>query len=154
MSEKKKERQQFLKKLILSGTIQDQNHLMKELESYSIKTTQASISRDLKEIGVAKVRDESGSYRYEIIENISKGVNWNKLSVLFENFVVNIRATNNFIIIKTTPGNANGIASWIDRLDKPEIMGSIAGDDTVLILVDTVKNRRKIEEDFQRIISR
>ena len=110
----KKERQQILRKLINRRGIGDQRSLLGELKKRGIDATQATISRDFQEMGVIKVRVGAGEYRYEISKKISKDILWSKLQVLFDNFVVDIKGTNNLILVKTSPGNANGVGSFID----------------------------------------
>ena len=65
-----------------------------------------------------------------------------------------IKFTNNMIVIKTTPGNANSVAVIIDRLGLPEILGTIAGDDTILIVIDADENRKRIETEFVNILEK
>jgi transcriptional regulator of arginine metabolism len=74
------------------------------------------------------------------------------LRVVFDNFVHELKSTNNLIVIKTAPGNANSVAVIIDRLGLPEILGTIAGDDTILVIVDTDENRKRIENKFITIL--
>lgn len=150
----KRKRQQLLKKILAEQNIGDQLQLIDELKKHNIDATQATISRDLQELGVVKVRVEPGVFKYEVIKKVPKGVLWYKLKVLFENFVLNIKSTNNLLLIKTTPGNANGVASFIDRIELNEILGTIAGDDTVLIVVDTIKNRKFIEKKFSLLLNK
>jgi len=146
------ERQHFLKKIIEEQSVGDQNHLLNELKKHGIVTTQATISRDLQEMGFVKVRVEPGLYRYKTVEKVSKNLVYNRLRILFKNFVTGIKSTNNLILIKTSPGNANSIASLIDGLDHKEILGTIAGDDTILLVVDTDKNRKVVEKEFQDLL--
>lgn len=148
----KKDRQQLLKEIIAQLEIGDQTQLLEELKIRGVEATQATISRDLQEIGVAKVRVKAGMYKYEVIEKVPGNVIWEKLQVLFDNFVLDIKRTGNMILIKTSAGNANGVASFIDRTESPEILGTIAGDDTILVVVDTPENGSKIENDFQILL--
>lgn len=148
----KKERQQLLKKIITEQEIGDQHQLLEELKKLEVEATQATISRDLQEMGVVKVREKPGVYKYEIIKEVPKGVLWVKLKIFFENFVSDIKSTNNLILIKTSPGNANGVASLIDRIELTEILGTIAGDDTVLAIIDTNRNREIIERKFRSLL--
>ena len=145
----KKQRQQILKRIIGEQLIGDQTRLMDELRAFGIDATQATISRDFQDMGVVKVRVRPGIFKYQIIERIPTEVVQKKLKVLFDNFLVDIKSTGNQLLLKTTPGNANGVASFVDRLNKPEILGTVAGDDTILVVVDTEKNREKVEEEFQ-----
>ena len=141
-----------MKKIISEQEVSDQIQLLKELRNSGIETTQATISRDLQELNVVKIRVKQGRYKYEILEKASESDLSDQLRVVFDNFVHEIKATNNLIVIKTAPGNANSVAVIIDRLGLPEILGTIAGDDTILVIVDTDENRKRIENKFITIL--
>jgi len=147
-------RLRLLKKIISEREVSDQIQLLNELKNSGIETTQATISRDLQKLNVVKVRVEPGRYRYEILEKASEGDLRDQLRAVFDNFVNEIKATNNLIVIRTTPGNANSVAVIIDRLGLPEILGTIAGDDTILVVVDTDENRKRIENKFIAILEK
>ena len=70
----------------------------------------------------------------------------------FRTFVTGIRGTGQLVLIKTTPGNAGGVAELVDHLDRPEIVGTVAGDDTILVVVDAEGHRKKIEDVFLALI--
>lgn len=148
----KQERQRLLKEIIARQEIGDQFHLLEALNSHGIEATQATVSRDLQEMGVAKVRIKSGVYKYQVIEKVSNDFILDKLKVLFDNFVIDLKSTTNLLLVKTSPGNANGVASFIDRLDWPEILGTVAGDDTILVVVDNEENRRGVEQRFHVLL--
>ena len=147
-------RLRLLKKTISEQEISDQIQLLNELKNSGIDTTQATISRDLQKLKVVKVRIEPGRYRYQILEKASETDLRDQLRVVFDNFVDEIKSTNNLIVIRTAPGNANSVAVIIDRLGLPEILGTIAGDDTILVVVDTGENRKKIEDEFIGILEK
>jgi transcriptional regulator of arginine metabolism len=147
-------RLQVLKKIISEQEVSDQIHLLNELRNSGIETTQATISRDLQRLKVVKVRVEPGRYRYEILKKASESDLKDQLRVVFDNFVDEIKSTNNLIVIKTASGNANSVAVIIDRLGLPEILGTIAGDDTILVVVNTNENRKKIENGFIGILEK
>jgi len=147
-------RLQVIKKIISEQEVSDQIYLLNELKNSGIETTQATISRDLQRLNVVKVRVEAGRYRYEILKKSSESDLKDQLRVVFDNFVNQIKATNNMIVIKTTSGNANSVAVIIDRLGLPEILGTIAGDDTILIVIDTDENRKRVENEFVNILEK
>ena len=146
------DRQHLLKKIITEQGIGNQHKLFDELKKHGIDTTQATISRDLQEMGFFKVRIKPGKYKYELLERASEGMIWDRLRVLFHNFVTDVKGTKNLILIKTTPGNAQGIASLIDGVTRSEILGTVAGDDTILVVIDTDKNRERIEKELRRFL--
>ena len=150
----KRIRLQVLKKIISEQDVSDQIQLLNELRNSGIETTQATISRDLQELKVVKVRTKPGCYRYEILEKASDSDLRDQMRVVFDNFVKEIKSTSNLIVIKTSPGNANSVAVIVDRLGLPEILGTIAGDDTILIVVDTENSRERIELEFMAILEK
>lgn len=146
------ERQHLLRKIITEQGIGNQYKLFDELKKHGIDTTQATISRDLQEMGFFKVRIKPGEYKYELLERASEGMIWDRLRLLFHNFVTDVKGTKNLILIKTTPGNAQGIASLIDGVTRSEILGTVAGDDTILVVIDTDKNRERIEKELRQFL--
>ncbi len=147
----KKRRQQALRAIILEKGVGDQQHLLDAMIKKGFPTTQATISRDLQEMGFVKIRVGPKKYKYQLLEKTAKEILWDRLQVLFHNFVTEVKGTQNLVLVKTTPGNANGVASLIDGLARPEILGTIAGDDTILVVVDSEKNRAKVENTFRRL---
>lgn len=145
------ERQALIEKIILDG-IGDQRHLLQSLRMQGVETTQATISRDLQEMGYAKVRVAPGVYRYEFMEANTPDQHSKRLQVMFREFVTGMRSTQNQIVVKTLPGNATGVARVMDDWVGPEVLGTVAGDDTILIVIDTEENRRSIEESLQSIL--
>ena len=150
----KKERLRLLKKIIKENEISDQIQLLDELKRKGIDTTQATISRDLQELKIIKIRVRPGMYKYEVLEKPQEGDLWNQLGILFENFVYELKSTGNLLIIKTSPGNANSVAVVCDRLGLPQIMGTIAGDDTILMIIDREENRIALEKRFNAILEK
>ena len=148
----KTRRQQVLRNIVLEKGVGDQHHLLEAMIKNGFSTTQATISRDLQEMGFVKIRVGQGEYKYELLDKTSPGVIWERLRLLFHNFVTDIKSTKNMILIKTSPGNANGVASLIDSIARPEILGTVAGDDTILVVVDTDRNRATVESAFRRLL--
>jgi transcriptional regulator of arginine metabolism len=142
----------LIRKIISEQEVSDQIQLLNQLKNSGVQTTQATISRDLQELNVVKVRVKPGHYKYEILEKVSESNLREQLRVVFDNFVDEIKSTKNLIVIRTAPGNANSVAAIVDRLDIPEILGTIAGDDTILVIVDTDENKKKIESEFVAIL--
>ena len=147
----KGERQSFLKEIIRGRGIADQVELLILLRERGLETTQATISRDLQEIGVAKLRGGHGLAQYALLESRSRDQLMKRLSVYFDNFVSRIDDVGYMVLIHTTPGNASGLASFIDRMEQSEILATIAGDDTILVVVDSEENRIRVKEIFLSI---
>jgi len=129
----KNERLLVIRKLIANEKISSQDELLKQLENYGFKMTQATLSRDLKSLKVAKIPDEEKGYIYyypDIETNISPRT--------MHNFPMNgflsLEFAQGMILMKTLPGFASSIASAIDLMKIWDIAGTIAGDDTILLV--------------------
>ncbi len=127
------DRQNRLIRLIEEKDIETQQELTNILLSEGYKVTQATVSRDIQELGLIKVSANGQKSRY--VKPLDPRLQ--RLKGLFHQSVLSIDSTENFIVIKTLGGSANTAATLIDHLDNPEIMGTIAGDDTIFILVKT-----------------
>ncbi len=150
----KKERLEALRKILKETEVSDQSQLLKELEKMGIHTTQATISRDFHTLKTTKVRIRPGVYKYKLLERSDVSDFQKRLEILFENFVFDIKATGNQLLIKTSPGSANSVASIIDQMNRPEILGTIAGDDTILLIALSEEQRKIIEEEYWEILNR
>jgi transcriptional regulator of arginine metabolism len=148
----KEKRRQVLRDIVAKHGIGDQHHLQTELARRGIDITQATISRDLQDMGYVKVRLDSGAYRYDLYEKTPEGSVWPRLKFLFKNFVTEIKSTENLVLIKTSPGNANGVASLIDALRREEVLGTVAGDDTILVVVDSREHRKAVAQSFEELL--
>ncbi len=150
----KQNRLELLKQIISEKKISDQGQLLNELKKKGIDTTQATISRDFQKLKTVKVRVRPGVYKYKLQEKSDMTGLDERLAILFENFVYDMKSTGNQLIIKTTPGNANSVASLIDHRNTPEILGTIAGDDTILVITESEAKRIDIEKNFKQILDR
>lgn len=132
----KRKRHQHMMKLISERDIKTQEQLTEILRSEGFAVTQATVSRDIKELGLVKTTAQSGGYKYAVqqiaeIENTTEHLN------IFSKAVVSVDSALNQVVIKTYAGMAQAVAASLDRLMSTEIVGSIAGDDTVLLVVRT-----------------
>jgi transcriptional regulator of arginine metabolism len=150
----KKIRHAAIREILAARPAADQSALLQALRKRRIRATQATISRDLRDLGLAKARIEGGGYAYtpEASGTPSPETVEKRLKVMFANFVTGVKDTSHLVLIKTSPGNANGVASLLDSLDRPEILGTIAGDDTVLVVVDTDARRAALAREFRALL--
>lgn len=125
-------RKELISKLISAGGVESQSQLVKLLAKQGVKVTQATTSRDLEEIGAIRVRNAFGNLQYQIPEN------FNKPSSGSRNLILGVEYSGNMAVIRTPSGGAQLLASAIDRngLDGElrNVIGTIAGDDTVLVI--------------------
>jgi len=145
-------RQRLLSEILSRQDPGGQGGLLQKLRKKGVRVTQATISRDLQEMGYVRLRVRPGVFRYERIDSREAGKIRERLKVLFANFVSEIKGVGNLLLVKTSPGNANGVASLIDGLGDPVILGTVAGDDTILVVVDTGRNRERVEHEFRSLL--
>jgi len=136
--------------IIDKEVIETQEELAERLKSLGVEVTQATISRDIKELRLIKVMTEDGRYRYASIEKGENVVTDRLLKVFSESFVSSDYA-NNIVVVKTLPGMAQAAASAIDSLKWNEILGTIAGDDTIMIVCRAEKIAEDLVNKFNRM---
>ena len=144
-------RHAVIKEIIESQEIETQEELSDALRQAGFKVTQATISRDIKELGLIKALDENKKYRYVFVENSDLKIS-TKLITLFRESVVSIASAENLIVIKTLSGSANAAAMAIDKLNLPEMLGCVAGDDTLLMVISDKAHVKKIVERISQLI--
>ncbi len=121
--------------IIKEYAISTQEDLVDKLQSQGIEVTQATISRDIKKLGLIKVPDGYGGYIYSLPSERKQTDIKNWLQRMFRDFVVDMDYSENIIVLNTLPGTANGLGSAIDNVEWGEIIGSVAGDDTLLLVI-------------------
>ena len=132
MKVSKKERHDYILSIIKKQDISTQDELVEALHKLDLEVTQATVSRDIKELGLTKVSNESNIQKY-ISNSRSKEPTTSKLIMVFAQAVISCDNAGNIVVIKTLPGMAGASASTIDSLNLPEVVGTIAGDDTIFI---------------------
>lgn len=126
-------RQRRILELIEAYEIGTQNELAEWLQKENFNVTQATVSRDIKALQLVKVRVGEDKYRYACQENA--GMSDSKFRMIMREFIMSIDYSESIIVVNTAPGNANPVAYAIDQAEWEEIIGTIAGDDTVLLVV-------------------
>lgn len=147
----KARRQAKILELIKTSVIETQEELAEALGRQGIPVTQATVSRDIKELQLNKVPAGDGRYRYAIPEEMPSG-SWDKRRRIFQESVLSIDHSGNIVVIKSLPGTASGVASAIDHLGWPEMIGTVAGDDTVLVVVKPVEATPDIAERIKGLM--
>ncbi|WP_326717244.1 arginine repressor [Vagococcus jeotgali] len=150
---KKSERHLLLKNLIENNIISKQADLLVLLHSRGIDVTQATVSRDIQELGIVKVYDDLGNIRYVCepkkgTEPMTKSL----LEELFMDLVIDITIVQFVIVVKTTLGTSNVIAAELDLLDFPEIIGTLAGVDTIVLFAKTNKEANNVYDKLRSYI--
>lgn len=127
-------RHNMILEIIEAKDIETQEELAEELKRRGVKVTQATVSRDIKELRLLKVLAENGGYKYATVERAEKGMNERFIRILAES-VMSMESANNLIVIKTLSASAAAAAEAIDSLKWPEVLGTVAGDNTILVIV-------------------
>ena len=128
-------RQAVIKSIIGSQIIETQEDLADALRGQRIKVTQATVSRDIKEMMLIKVPTGDGRYRYAYPMQNTVIFTEERMQRLFRDTVVNCDFSENIVVVKTLPGGANTVASALDHANWPEVLGTVAGDDNIFIIV-------------------
>jgi len=130
-------RQEIIKDWITQGSIHSQIEIVDRLKNSGFDVTQATVSRDLEEIGAVRGRDSQGDPNYRINQE-SMDEPLSKVSRLISDLLVDVKSSGNLTVLRTPPGGAQLLASALDRASRagtiPQIIGTIAGDDTVLVV--------------------
>ena len=131
----KSKRQEKILELIHDHSVQTQEQLLAELNDAGFRTTQATISRDIKQLRIIKELGPDGVYRYSTTPKPVEHTFSAKLNLIFRQCITSVDYAQNMIVIKTMPGLANAACSAIDKLEMPELLGTLAGDDTCVVIM-------------------
>lgn len=140
--------------IIKEKDISTQEELVQELRKSGFSVTQATVSRDIKELGLIKVPGGAGVSRYTLPGETVNTWNDDRLKRLFKSSVISMDSSENLIIIKTLPGEAQGVASAVDNAQWPEIIGTVAGDDTILVVTKPKKLTHVVMRKFASLTGR
>ncbi len=143
---RKKERQFTIKQIIQEEKISNQETLLNRLRDRGFKTTQATLSRDLHDMGIVRVPTSDG-YRYAISEE-EGGHSFSRV-VGME--ILGVYNNENNVVVRTITGRAKGVALYIDQIKHKNILATIAGENAIVVVPDTVQNIAQIKEDLERI---
>ncbi len=127
-------RQMAILDLIEKQAIETQEDLAEALRARGIKVTQATVSRDIKELRLLKVLTPAGLYKYATADKAENGMSDRLIRMLSES-LLSVAASNNLVVVKTLNGSANVAAEALDSLRWPEILGTLAGDNTILLII-------------------
>ncbi len=150
----KKGRQEKILELITKYEIETQDDLMDMLMIEGYKVTQATVSRDIRDLDLVKVATPGGTYKY-VVSHMSKGITGG-VSLLrnpIVETVISITCAQNIIVIKTTPGMAQAVATFIDRMPDNNILGCVAGDDTIIIVTMNNDTATEVSQKLKGLLS-
>ncbi len=131
----KSDRQNKILEIIADRDIQTQEQLLSALEQAGFRTTQATISRDIRELRIVKELTSFGTYRYTTLGQKVSGTFSSKLNTIFRECVTDFDYAQNLLVIRTLPGLASAAGSAVDAMNMQVVVGTLAGDDTLLVVM-------------------
>lgn len=146
-------RQAKILQLINEEPLETQEELSNRLREEGIETTQATVSRDIKELRLIKVMTPDGSYRYASAATQQDSVMQKRIETIFRESVTSAETAQNILVIKTLPGLANAAAYAIDAMGDPTVVGTLAGDDTVFCVMRDNASAISLRESALEILS-
>ena len=147
----KKSRHQRIKELVEQFEIETQEELADRLRGDGYTVTQATVSRDIRELKLSKIPMGNGRQKYTILMQSEHYLSDKYIRVLKDGFV-SMDMAQNILVVKTVSGMAMAVAAAIDAMKLKEIVGSIAGDDTIMMAVRTVEDTQQVMEKIQNML--
>lgn len=138
--------------IINSKDVETQEELADELKKGGMDVTQATVSRDIKELKLIKVLSDSGRYKYATIQH-TENFMLNKLVSIFTQTVLRVENVTNFVVVKTISGSAAAAAEAIDSLNFDGIAGTIAGDNTIFVLTRSEERAQEIVQKMKKLMN-
>lgn len=146
-------RHEKIKELIQQYDIDTQEELASRLNEAGFKVTQATVSRDIRALKMMKVTGKDGKSRYVILQEFPTELG-EKYTRVLHDALLTIDQGQNILVIRTVPGMAMGVAAALDALNWEEILGSIAGDDTVMCVARTLEEASSVAERLKSILQK
>lgn len=143
-----------IKEIVERYVIETQEELAEALSKHGIEITQATVSRDIKELMLIKVPTGDGRYRYAFPPEQNIVLSQARMERTFHDSIVTIDYSQNIVVLRTLPGTAQAVAYTIDYVKWPEIIGTVAGDDTIFVLVKPIEAVPQVIAKFQSLMGR
>ncbi len=147
----KSARQAAILNLVSDREVRTQEELAYLLKELGYRVTQATVSRDIKELRLLKILSPSGGYRYATSEQAEHGIS-ERFVRLFKDSVLSIDCAGNIVVIKTLAGAANVAGEAIDSMRWVEVLGTISGDNTIIVIVKTAEDALLVVDKFNDIL--
>ncbi|MBR6102777.1 MAG: arginine repressor [Ruminococcus sp.] len=151
----KNKRQELIIRLVSENEISTQDELQRLLKENGCDVTQATVSRDINELSLIKVCTESGKYRYSVpnLGRFSSGGNIAALSIITEG-VISVDHAVNTVVVKCHIGMAQAVCAKLDRAEIENVVGTIAGDDTIFMLMRTERDAARLVKELETVINK
>lgn len=147
----KADRHSKIIELINRYQIETQEELADKLNEEGFQVTQATVSRDIRELNLTKISDGTGEQRYAVLQNQGSDLNEKYVRILRDGFI-SMDMAQNLLVVKTVPGMAMAVAAALDAMPWPEMVGCIAGDDTIMCAIKSIEDTIQVMEKLNRLI--
>ena len=144
-------RQNKILEIIAKNEIETQDELVQSLRNLNFDVTQATVSRDIKELGLIKILSDSKKYKYAYVETNEQQIS-NKIVGIYKEVVISVKIALNLVVVKTLKCFASGISSYIDKMNIDILMGTVYGEDTVMCITENTTDAESVYEKLINII--
>lgn len=148
----KNDRQNKILEIITTENIETQEQLLERLQAHGISSTQATISRDIKQMHLIKEPAGHGVYKYAVSGNRSKLNFAERLRTIFRESVTSVESAQNIVVVKTMPGLASAACAALDDMNINYMVGSLAGDDTAFLVMRDNESARDFAKEIQEML--
>lgn len=148
----KNDRQKMILDIIAQEVVETQEQLLSLLQERGFSGTQATISRDIKQLHLVKAPAGQGKYRYAVSDHSTKIHVADKLQTIFRESIVNVDYAQNLVVIHTMSGLANGAAAALDGMKIDQLLGTLAGDDTVLLIMRNAESAAELATSVKSML--
>jgi len=148
----KNSRQAMILEIVSQEDVETQEQLLARLRDRGVQCTQATISRDIKQLHLVKEPVGQGAYKYAVSDKRTELNLAEKLRTIFRECIVSIDYAQNIVVVKTMPGLANGACSALDNMDMSDIVGSLAGDDTAFLVMRTTESAELLCQEIKEML--
>ena len=145
-------RQSKILELISTNEIETQEELVSSLKDANFDVTQATISRDIKELGLIKILTDSKKYKYAVVSSSAQSLS-NKCLNIFKECVISVKSAMNLTIVKVIKGTAGMVSNLIDQLSMSQIMGCTYGDDTVMVITSDQEDAYFVRDKLNSLLN-
>ncbi len=147
----KEKRQARLLQLVAEGGLGTQDDITEALRRSGFPVAQATVSRDIRELGLVKMRDKSGKVRFVLKESKDGIALSHKFATIFSESIVSVKNAQNLVVVKCLTGMANAACAALDTVEFSEVIGTIAGDDTFLLILPDNESAEAMAERIGRL---
>ena len=149
----KRHRQRQILALVKRERASTQHEIIEGLRRQGITVSQSTLSKDLKDLGLAKIPDPDGTFRYQIPERRPAPGNRRILVRELTDFLMEFEVAGNILVLRTQSGNAQGVCEAIDTMRWPEVLGSLAGENTIFIVSRTAAEAKRLKQRIAEIVN-